>query len=157
MSDHRLSGRDQDRSDDPQTMGRAVGGAAGVGAGAGLGLTVLGPLGGVLGALAGAAGGWWAGKEVVSAVEEVDRADNQFRRAHEHAGATRPYEEVRHGYQLGHLAGRNPENADLTFAEIEDQLRGAWVQAHLHDRDPVPWDQVRSCAESGYELARREG
>lgn len=157
MSDHRRSGRDLDRSGDKPAVGGAVGGATGVGTGAGLGLAMLGPLGGVLGALAGAAGGWWAGKEVVKAVEEVDRADNQFRWAHEHAGAARPYEEVRHGYQLGYLAGRNPQNAEATFAEVEAELRGAWVQAHLHDRDPVPWDQVSSHVRSGYDLARKSG
>jgi hypothetical protein len=156
MSDHRLSDRDSEQNEDPEMMAGAVGGATGAGAGAGLGLTILGPLGGVLGALAGAVGGWWTGKGALEAVEDVDRADNQFRRAHEHAGATRPYEEVRHGYQLGYLAGRNPQYADMAFSEIEDDLRGAWVEAHLHDRNPVPWEHVRSNAKSGYELARKK-
>lgn len=155
MDDHRLSDRDVEQNEDPGTMAGAVGGATGAGAGAGLGLALLGPLGGVLGALAGAVGGWWTGKGALDAVEEVDREDNRLRRAHEHAGATRPYEEVRHGYQLGYLAGRNPEYAGVPFSEVEDDLRGAWVEAHLHDREPVPWEHVRADAMSGYDLARR--
>ena len=137
-------------------MGRAVGGAAGAGAGAGLGLAVLGPLGAVIGALAGAAGGWWAGRGVVEAVEEVDRADVRFQRAHEHAGAKRPYEEARHAYRLGYLAARNPHYAHQDFAEIEADLRGAWIEAHLHDRNPVGWDDVRAEVHRGYEIARGE-
>jgi phage tail tape-measure protein len=143
--------------EDPQTMGRAVGGAAGVGAGVAVGLATFGPIGAVVGALAGGAGGWWAGKELIQSVEEVDRDDNRFRRAHEHAGATRPYEEVRHAYQIGYLAGRNPEYADAPFSEIERDLSAAWTQAHLHDGDPVPWEDVAADAERGYDLARERG
>jgi uncharacterized protein YcfJ len=145
----------ENRNENPRTMGGAIGGAAGVGAAAGLGLATFGPIGAVVGALAGAAGGWWAGREVVRTVEEVDRADNDFRRSHEHAGATRPYEEVRHGYQLGYLAGRNPDNSNRTFDEMEAELRGAWVEAHLHDEDPVDWDDVVAHARQGYEIARQ--
>lgn len=154
MSDPRRPDRGSERNEDPETMAGAVGGAAGAGAGAGIGLAVLGPLGAVVGALVGAVGGWWSGKGLLDAVEDVDRVDEQFRRVHEHAGATRPYDEVRHGYQLGYLAGRNPENAARAFSEIEADLRGAWVEAHLHDRDPIPWEHVRSSAQSGYDLAR---
>lgn len=155
MNEHRLSERDQKRNEDPQTIAGAVGGATGVGVGAGLGLATLGPVGAVVGALAGLVGGWWAGQGVEKAVEEVDRAENRFRRAYEHAGATRPYEEVRHGYQLGFLTGRNPENQERSFSDLEETLRAAWVRAHLHDRDPVPWEAVRGEAERGYELARQ--
>jgi hypothetical protein len=156
MSEDRFSARDLKRNEDPQTIARAVGSATGAGVGAGVGLAALGPVGAVVGALAGLAGGWWAGQGVEQAVEEVDRSDNRFRRAHEHAGATRPYEEVRHGYQLGFLAGRNPEHQERSFSEIEEGLRAAWVRAHLHDRAPVPWEEVRASASAGYELARQQ-
>lgn len=145
------------QNEDPETVAGAVGGVTGIGAGAGLGLSLLGPIGAVIGALAGAMGGWWTGKGVLNAVEEVDRADDRFRRAHEHAGATGPFDEVRHSYQLGYIAGRNPQYADMSFAEIEDDLRGAWVQAHLHDRDPVPWEAVRDGVMRGYEVGRADG
>ncbi|MEX2582978.1 MAG: hypothetical protein WD766_06880 [Gemmatimonadota bacterium] len=157
MSHDQVPDRDSAQNEDPETVAGAVGGVTGIGAGAGLGLSVLGPVGAVIGALAGAVGGWWTGKGVLNAVEDVDRADSQFRRAHEHAGATGPYDEERHSYQLGYLAGRNPQYADTTFAEIEDDLRGAWIEAHLHDRDPVPWENVRTAVIAGYELARKEG
>jgi hypothetical protein len=150
----RLSPQDQDVNEDTETISGAVGGATGIGVGAGLGLMTLGPLGGVLGALAGAAGGWWAGQEVQKAVEDVDRSDNRFRRAHEHAGADRPYEELRHGYQLGYIAGRNPEYAASAFREVEAEIRDAWVQAHVRDENPIPWEDVRESARAGYRLSQ---
>lgn len=157
MVDSGSSERDTKSHEDPEKMGRAVGGATGVGVGAGVGLATFGPIGAILGALAGGAGGWWAGKELVQSVEEVDRDDNRFRRAHEHAGATRPFEEVRHAYQVGYLAGRNPEYADAPFSDAEPDLSAAWTQAHLHDEDPVPWEDVAPHARRGYELARERG
>jgi hypothetical protein len=152
----RFSDRDQARNEDPQVMGRAVGGAAGAGIGAGVGLATLGPAGAVVGILAGLAGGWWAGKGVVESVEDVDRADNELRRAYEHAGATRPYEEARHACRLGYLAGRNPDYTETTFPEVEPDLRDAWVQAHIHDPTPVPWEEARAAARAGFEVARNE-
>lgn len=154
MSEKRLSKRDMERNEDPPIMGGAVGGAAGGGAGAAAGIALLGPIGAVVGLLAGIAGGWWAGREIVESVEDVDRADNRFRRAHEHAGATRPYEEARHAYRLGYLAGRNPDYADEPFSDVEADLRAAWVQAHLHEPEPVAWEDIRDDVETGYGLAR---
>jgi hypothetical protein len=157
MSDGRFSKRDMERNEDPAKMGSAVGGAAGAGLGAGIGMAALGPLGSVIGALAGAVGGWWAGREAQQGFEEMDRVDNRLRRAHEHAGATRPYEEVCHGYRLGYLAGQNPDYAGAAFPEVEVDLRAAWVRAHLNDRRPVSWEDVRSDARTGFEVARQGG
>lgn len=154
MNDDRFSKSDLKRNEDPHTIAGAVGGATGIGIGAAVGMAVLGPVGSVVGALAGSVGGWWAGRGIERAVEDVDRADNRLRRAHEHADAKQPYQEVRHGYQLGYLAGLNPDNANSNFDEIEDDLRGAWVQAHIRDKNPVPWEEVRENARRGYELAR---
>lgn len=153
MSDGRLSKRDNERNEDPSIMGGAVGGATGGGAGAAAGFAVLGPVGAVVGLLAGVAGGWWAGREIVESVEDVDRAENRFRRAHEHAGATRPYEECRHAYRLGYLAGRNPDYANTAYPDVEADLRTAWVKAHLHDTNPVPWEDIRDDVERGYQIA----
>jgi hypothetical protein len=154
MDDQRHSDRDLRRNEDPEVIAGAVTGAAGVGAGAALGLAALGPLGAVAGALAGAVGGWWAGKGLERGVEDLDRAEDRFRTAHERAGAIRPYTEARHGYRLGWLAGRNHDYAGLPFEKVEPDLRDAWVQAHLHDRDPVSWEDVRDTAQTGYALAR---
>jgi len=155
MSDRRFSKRDLERNEDPEAIAGAVSSAASAGLVSGIGLAALGPLGAIAGALAGAVGGWWAGKGFHHAVTELDRAENQLRQAHEHAGATRPYEEARHGYQLGYLAGRNPDYADAAFSEVEDDLRAAWVQAHLQQPE-VHWEEVRGDARVGYEVARDE-
>lgn len=155
MSDERFSKRDMKRNEDPEAVAGAVGGAAGAGTGGAIGFAAGGPLGGVIGALAGAVGGWWAGGEAQSAISDLDESDNQFREAHEHAGATRPFQEVRHGYQLGYLAGRNPDHEERSFGEVEKDLRAAWTQAHLNAEDPVPWEEVRAEARTGYELGRR--
>jgi hypothetical protein len=155
MSDDRLSDRDLKRNEDPEAIAGAVGGAAGAGTGGAIGFAAGGPIGGVIGALAGALGGWWAGNEAQGAIADMDQSDNEFREAHEHAGAGRSFEEVRHGYQVGYLAGRNPDHADQTFAEVEKDLRAAWTQAHVDIDNAVPWDDVRDEARTGYELARR--
>jgi hypothetical protein len=156
MSKRRFNERDMKHNEDPEVNTGAMTSATGAGIVGAVGLATLGPLGAVAGALAGAVGGWWAGKGFQHAVDDMDREEMRLRRAHEHAGAKRPYEEVRHGYQLGYLAGRNPHYADAPFSEIEEDLRTAWVHAHLQDEKPIPWDNVRSEAETGYEVARRK-
>jgi hypothetical protein len=162
MNDHDPHDRDElpdehDRNEDPRTMGGAVGGVTGGAVVAGLALGPLGVLGAAIGALAGAAGGWWAGEELVEAVQGIDEADNRLRKAHEHAGAARPYEEVRHAYQLGYLAGRNPRYSGAAFTEVEPDLQTAWIQAHGHEDDPIPWDDVRTEARNGYGVGRQAG
>lgn len=157
MDEQRFSDRDLERNEDPEKVAGAVTGATAAGLGAGLGMAALGPVGAVIGALVGATGGWWAGKGMQGAIEEIDRTDSEFRRVHEHAGAEHSYDEVRHGYQLGWLAGRNPRYADDTFAAAEPELRAAWVKAHLEESDPVSWDAVRGSARAGFDLARTSG
>ena len=157
MSDDRSTDRDLKKNEDPEEIAGAVGGAAGAGTGGAIGFVAGGPLGGIIGALAGAVGGWGAGSEAQGAIADMDQSDNQFREAHEHAGATRSFEEIRHGYQLGYLAGRNPDHEDRAFTEVEPDLRAAWTEAHIDIENAVPWDEVRDEARTGYELARRSG
>jgi uncharacterized protein YcfJ len=156
VTERDLSEKDRERNEDPEQIGGAVAGATGAGTGGAIG-SVLGPIGTVIGALAGAAGGWWAGKGLIRAVEEVDRSDKAFRHAHMETGAQRTYEEDRHGYQLGYLAGRNPDYQAMDFDAVEDELRAAWVKAHLREESPVPWEDVRSCAREGFRIARGQG
>src|SRR5688500_10784132 len=59
------------------TVGQAAGGITGVLAGAAAG-TVAGPLGIVLGGIAGAIGGWWTGRAIVEAAEDISEADERF-------------------------------------------------------------------------------
>jgi hypothetical protein len=157
MSKRPYTKRDLERNEDPEAIAGSVGGATGASIGGGLGLAALGPVGAIAGVLAGAIGGYWAGKGIQQAADEMDRSENAFRRAHEHAGASRPYEEVRHGYQLGYLAGRNPRYADAEFAAADAELRAAWVKAHAHDEMPVPWDEVHEEAKIGFEIGRKNG
>lgn len=157
MVDRRFTDEDLERNEDPEAVAGAVSGATGAGLGAGIGMAAAGPVGALLGALAGATGGWWAGKGMHNAIADIDRRETEFRRAHEHAGGTRPYDEVRHGYQLGFLAGRNPRYADATFADVEGDLRAAWVQAHLQDERPLSWIDVRASARAGFDIGRARG
>jgi hypothetical protein len=157
MSDER-DDRDDDlkRNEDPPQVAGSVIGAAGAGVGAGVGAALGGPLGAIIGALAGAGGGWWSGKGVHDAVSGADRADNKFRRAHDHAGAKRPYDEARHAYRLGYLAGRNPDHDGADFDEVERDLQTAWLKAHEQDAKPVAWEDVRDAARTGFGVARDE-
>jgi hypothetical protein len=134
------------------TVVGGLGGLGGLAAGAAGGL-VLGPVGAVVGALAGVAGGWWAGKQVVDAAEDFNAEDSDYRRAHESSRAgARAYDEVRHAYQFGHLAGRNPDYRDAEFHRIEPDLRRAWVDAHGSTDD---WDAVRPYVDHGFNRARK--
>lgn len=133
------------------TVVGGLGGLGGLAAGAAGGL-VLGPVGAVVGALAGVAGGWWAGTQVVDAAADFDAEDSHYRRAHESSRAgAREYDEVRHAYQLGHLAARNPDYRDTGFDRIEPDLRRAWVDAHGASGD---WDAVRPYVDRGFKRAR---
>jgi uncharacterized protein (TIGR02271 family) len=125
-----------------ETAGGAVGGLGGAAMGAGVG-SALGPLGTVVGAIAGAMGGWWTGERVTEiATQEFKGEDDYFRRHHE--GASRhsaPYESVRPAYQLGYVAGRNPDFRGKSFDDIESHLRGGWgrdLDSHVGD-----WSTVR--------------
>lgn len=155
MTDERFTDRDMKRNEDPESIASAMGGATGAGTGGAIGFAAGGPIGAMIGVLAGAVGGWWAGSEAHNAIADMDETENRLREAHDHAGARRPFEEVRHGYQLGYLAGRNPEHADDDFQDVETDLRAAWTQAHLNTDDAVSWEEVREEARRGYELGRR--
>src|SRR5215470_8073746 len=60
-------------------IGEAAGGITGVVAGAAIGVTA-GPLGVLLGGIAGAIGGWWTGRALVEAAEDITEADEAFYR-----------------------------------------------------------------------------
>jgi hypothetical protein len=154
MKERRFTKKDLERNEDPETIAGAVSGATGVSLMGGVGMAALGPVGAVVGALAGALGGWWVGREMQHAVDEMDRTEQEFRSLHARTERVRSYEEVRHAYQLGYLAGRNPRYDDSSFTEIDDELRAAWVQAHLKEPAAVSWDEIRPLAQDGFDLAR---
>ena len=136
-------------------IGEAVGGISGVLTGAALG-SLGGPIGTIIGGIAGAVAGWWAGKAISEAASHVTREDETYYRAEYERSpnrlADRSYEDVRPAYQLGHLAGRNPEYQGRSFEEVEPDLQRGWtsdVSARHGD-----WQQVRPYARDAYERGR---
>ncbi|MDF1502961.1 hypothetical protein [Roseisolibacter sp. H3M3-2] len=144
-------------------IGEGVGGASGIAAGAAIG-ALGGPVGMVVGALAGAVGGWWSGRAVSEAAHGFTSDDDTHYRTHYGtAGTTTPadmrttrsYDDVRPAYQLGHLAGRNPDYANRSFDDVESDLRRGWtsdVSAKHGD-----WDTVRPYARTAYDRGRMGG
>jgi hypothetical protein len=62
---------------------------------------------------------------------------------------------VRPAYQLGHLAGRNPDYAGRSFDEVESDLQRGWtgdVAARHGD-----WTSVRPYARGAYDRSRMGG
>ena len=151
--------RDTTRRDDDNVagnlIGESVGGVSGIAAGMALG-SLGGPVGAIIGGLAGAIGGWWAGREISEAAHHYTDADDAAYRTHYDTSANRladrTYDDVRPAYQLGHLAGRNPDYANRSFDDIEGDLRRGWtddVRARHGD-----WDSVRGYARDAYERGR---
>jgi hypothetical protein len=128
-------------------IGEAAGGISGVVAGAAIGISA-GPLGVLLGGIAGAIGGWWTGRALAEAAEDITEADDAhyrsvFERAPERAAA---YEDARRAYYLGHVAAANPDYATRQFADVEGELARGWTAGG----SPATWSSVRSFAALGF-------
>jgi len=137
-------------------LGQAAGGISGVVAGAALGATA-GPIGVLLGGIAGAIGGWWSGRAIAEAAEDITDADEQYyRRDYErgdrrvnHASRAR-FDAARQAYLLGDVAAANPAYVGREFAEIEEELARGWsVVAHVGD-----WAAMRAYAAVGFQRGR---
>jgi len=149
-----LDSTDKDFVSHENTSGeQALGAGAGAAVGAAWG-TLGGPIGTIIGGLAGAVGGWWAAR---SATEQhlfnLDD-ENYYRGRHEALTPTDPagrysYDDVRPAYQIGHLAGANPDYGSRSFSDIEPHLKGAYSTAAGNN-----WDDVRGYASEGYERGR---
>jgi hypothetical protein len=134
-------------------VGEATGGITGVLAGAAIG-SLAGPVGTVIGGIAGAIGGWWGGRAISEAIERLTEDDDTYFRQH-HRGtsagrreADRSYDDARPAYQLGHIAGMNPEYKGRRFEEIESDLQRGWgddVRSRYGE-----WDAVRGYVEEGF-------
>ena len=139
-----------------ETVAGSVGGAA-VGAAWG---TLAGPLGTIIGGLAGAVGGWWAARSVTE--QHLFNLDDEgyYRQHYESQSATadRPagrnysYDDVRPAYQVGHLAGANPDYVNRSFDDVEPHLRSAYSSAGQNN-----WDDVRGYARDAYSRGRTVG
>lgn len=135
-------------------VGEAAGGISGVVTGAAIG-SIGGPVGTIIGGIAGAIGGWWAGRAVSEAARDFTHEDDTFYRSHYEGSDTRladrQYEDVSPAYQLGHIAGRNPDYSGRSFDTVESDLRRGWdtsaTKAHGE------WDNVKGYARDAYNRA----
>lgn len=148
---------------DSETVAGATGGAGGAIAGAAIG-SLAGPIGTIIGGLAGAVGGWWAGKSVAdsgafNAVDD-DYYQNHHQRTYsaldntaDRVSSNRPsYNDVRPAYQLGHLAGVNPDYKDRGFDEVEPHLSSAYGTSGQNN-----WNDVRQYAHDAWSRGRQVG
>jgi hypothetical protein len=104
----------------------------------------------LLGGLAVAAGGWWAGKQLLEAFNEMGEEDEKEYRTHFETYPSRPatltYDRARTGYALGHVASRNPTYTGRTFDEVEPEIR----RGFSGEREGQ-YDLLRDFCRYGYE------
>ena len=145
--------------DDHVTAGKlaseGVGGAAGGAAGAAIG-ALAGPIGMLIGGIAGVVGGWWAGKTAAEAAGTyTDDDDRFFRETYESSPsriADRSYDDIRPAYQLGHIAGMNPDYRDREWNAVESDLQRGWtddIRARHGD-----WNTARPFARDAFTRSR---
>lgn len=143
----------RDDSNGPSTadrIGQAAGGITGVVAGAAAG-TAGGPLGVLLGGIAGAVGGWWTGRAIVEAMEDITESDEQFYRQHFARAGEAPaaYASARSAYLLGDVAAANPGYEGRAFEDVEPELERGWRAAATAD-----WAAMREYARVGFTRGR---
>jgi hypothetical protein len=144
----------RDTANPGDEIGEAVGGISGVLTGAALG-SLGGPIGTIIGGLAGAVSGWWAGRAISEAASAVsDEDDAHYREHHVSRGAAAPrgYDDARPAYQLGHLAGMNPDYRERAFDDVEPDLRRGWSDDV--SRRHGAWDEARDYARHAYDRGR---
>ncbi len=138
-----------------ERIAEGSGGLAGMAAGAGIG-SFVGPIGTIIGALGGAVGGWWAGRAASKSSDEYTPDDDDFYQSHYQAarpsGSSSTYDEHRPAYQLGHLAGMNPDYRSRTFEEVEPDLSSAYSSSGQNN-----WHAVRIYARDAYSRSRDRG
>ena len=140
--------REQNERDRNEKIGEGVGGVAGAAAGAAIG-SLAGPVGTAIGAIAGAVGGWWSGKAAADAASDIDTTDEDYYRQRFSSAGGRDYERARPAYQLGHIAGFNPDYQGRSFDEIEPDLRRGWTKDVAAGSDD--WENVRDYARDAFE------
>jgi predicted lipid-binding transport protein (Tim44 family) len=131
-------------------VGQAAGGLGGMFAGAAIG-TTAGPLGTLLGGIAGAIGGWWTGRAIAEAAEDITEADEAYYREHfaQSNAAAAYFAGARRAYYLGDFAAANPDYA--TFEDAERELGRGWNETALSLGE---WQEVRRYALVGFERRR---
>jgi hypothetical protein len=150
-------------------VGETVGGLSGAATGAALG-SLGGPIGTIIGGIAGAATGWWSGRAVSEAASSFDQDEDYYRNHYSSRGSSTggvkqtlntpvrdvaagasagAYDHARPAYQLGHLAGLNPDYQGRKFDEVEPDLRRGYEQYASANQGPA-WDNVRSHVADAY-------
>jgi uncharacterized protein (TIGR02271 family) len=138
-----------------------TGGVAGAAAGAAIG-SLAGPIGTIIGGLAGAVGGWWSGRAISEAATSYTTDDDAYYQQHymntsrstggSLSRSSTSYDTARPAYQLGHLAGMNPDYRGRAFEEVEPHLSSAYTSAGRND-----WNDVRDYARDAYGRGRELG
>jgi len=136
-------------------IGEAVGGIGGVIAGAEIG-AIAGPVGSVIGGIIGALGGWWSGRAVAEATDAISNEDEEYYRkvweGTENRPADRSFEEARPAYYLGHVAAHNPEYANRSWTDVQQDLARGWSDEHA--KRFGSWQSVSGYVRTGYERGR---
>lgn len=142
-------------SGDFRKIGEGLGGLVGQAADAAAGM---------LGSMMSSMGGWWAQaanqqQAARSFGEEQERACRNHFEASARGGAgvegASDYERVRPLYQLGHVAGRNPEYRGRGFEEVEPELRRAW--SGEQEKRYGSWPEVRGYVDFGFSRGSSAG
>ena len=159
MTDYRNNSPSRNATGD--AVGEGVGGLAGVATGAAIG-SLGGPIGTIIGAIAGAATGWWSGKEISHAATDFDAGEDTYRQdfarrttsgtssSMSGSSSTTGYDTARPAYQLGHVAGMNPEYANRSFDDVEGDLRRGYESYSQNDANAKSWNDVRDYARDAY-------
>lgn len=143
---------DRNHPDTADHVGQAAGGITGVLAGAAIG-TIAGPVGVLLGGVAGAIGGWWSGRAIAEAAEDLTESDETYYREHFRRAGDQDTDdaEVKGAFYLGHIAAANPAYADRRFDEVESELERGWRDCEATRTD---WRAVRDCCRDGFTRGR---
>jgi uncharacterized protein (TIGR02271 family) len=129
-----------------EAVAAGTGGVAGAAAGAAIG-SMVGPVGTIIGGLAGAVGGWWSGRAISEAATTYTNDDDAYYQEHyvnrsaSASSSPRSFDQARPAYQIGHLAGANPDYRSHSFDEVEPHLSQAYSGAGYND-----WSDVRDYA-----------
>jgi len=136
-------------------VGEAVGGIGGVLAGAAIG-SVGGPVGTLIGGIAGALGGWWSGRAVAEATGTLSRDDDEYYQKIWESSPNRPadrsFEDVRPAYHLGYVAAHNPDYANKSWSDVQQDLSRGWNESHT--KRYGAWSTVSGYASEGFNRAR---
>jgi len=156
--------------DEPATtgdvVGESVGGLSGAATGAALG-SLGGPIGTIIGGIAGAATGWWTGRAVSEAASSFDNDEDYYRNQHStRTGSTSgmsgssssasSYDTARPAYQLGHVAGMNPDYQGRKFEDVEPDLRRGYDSYAGSSTGAASWNDVRGHAADAFNRGQEQ-